>query len=258
MIPDLYDRKLGVGELLKASWRICKEKAQYLLLFAVGIRMAVLIFEYIVGTYLPTMKWLSVLLVFPAEMTAIFMVLSAVNGEVISRQILQESLKRNLASGFLVNALTTLFTWLLFIPSWLSVSTGLFGKSGVYITVVFVLTAFAFSTYLLFSLQALIVQKQRGINALLYSYRMVRGRWLEVFGKILSVGLIIGVPILIFGAVFGFIRAYLKFITPFFATFVDVYITILFLNIDMKGLCTRVDRFRHPVDPVIPSESLSS
>ncbi len=100
---------------------------------------------------------------------------------------------------------------------WASFLSGLVVIGGAFL---FIVPGIILGVMLSFSRIAVVVDNQRGMNALMWSKELVRGVWWEVFKRLISVGLVLGIVSIILGLV-PYIGSALSLLTvPFSMIFV--------------------------------------
>ena len=100
---------------------------------------------------------------------------------------------------------------------WASFLSGLVVVGGFFL---FVIPAIILGVMLAFSRIAVVIDEQRGMNALMCSYELVRGVWWEVFKRLISVGLVLGIVSIIVSLVPYVGSALSLFTVPFSMIFV--------------------------------------
>ena len=100
---------------------------------------------------------------------------------------------------------------------WASFLSGLVVIGGFFL---FIVPAIILGVMLAFSRIAVVIDDQRGMNALMWSKELVRGMWWEVCTRLISVGLVLGIASIIFGLVPYIGSALSLFTVPFSMIFV--------------------------------------
>jgi len=268
MISDLYNRKLNLGEILSASWKIYIRNFKYLLLFVFVVNFLALRINYAVffplNDFFQAMpSWLGPPQNFQ-KIVMLFTIISSVAAikitanEAVSKAVTVSGLCQRILSCLWVSLGVSLvfmvLRWVFNLPI-LAVSHGLFSASGWrlgLLIAVFLPIQVGLYIYLSFVYQAVVVRGQSLIKAFRYSFRVVRGRWWKVFWAAIVIGFIPG----IIGYFFMRIQApsmvarhLLWSFKSLLGIFQTIGMTILFLNIDREGLAEKVDELMHPVDP---------
>lgn len=266
MIPDLYDRKLGFGELLAASWRVFKGNIKFLLLFCIAANGLLAIAEWMVSFSLPDSLDYRLVESWSQLVGGLFDYIPALGAIVITARYLEarpisssdvfNELRRMLGAGLHVNLYLSI-VGLAHLFLIYSTSKSIFGLVAPFIQT-FSLILFAIvSIYISFALQALVLRNRRGRGTLIYSWRTVKGQWGTVFGKMFLLGIVVGLPlvvILVFGMRFSIVFSSVmkQICTLIFPVFSTIFLTVLFLNIDREGLKEKVEELTHPANPVNP------
>ena len=256
MIPDLYERKLGLLEIFIASWRIYTANFKFLLLFvfllnflAYRINYSLIIWS---GLKISLPAWMSfhwsIYTVFVPLITALSSVfviqitVDTINGEcVMIRNVFRRSVRCFLAvtgvwlictSAACLKQLTAFNAW-----RWMPIPSI---ESYLLVMSIFALHLILM-TFFLFVYQAIVLKNKLTLSSFRYSFQTVRGRW----WKILWAWAVITLPA---GAVCFLIRRMVTVVgfgeigqhvmwalSALIYSFSIIGITILFLNIDRKN-----------------------
>lgn len=101
-----------------------------------------------------------------------------------------------------------------------------------------VIPFFIFIVYWIFSIQAAVVEKKRYYDALRFSRSIVRGRWWEVFSRVLLIGLAVGAIVLAITSVTAalaekipLLDALVMLIIEVIAVYMTIFVTVYFLDL---------------------------
>lgn len=266
MIPDLYDRKLGLVEILAASWRIYTANFKFFLLFVFLLNFLAYRINYSLvvwsGLKVTLPFWMSTCLnIYTFSVPFVTALSTVLVIQITADSIKGESVKiisiarRSVRSFLPAIAICFIFLiWQLitFLPALIVYQIDLSKAGAIILTSVRTLICLIVVIYTTFVYQAMVLKNKSSISAFRHSFETVRGRW----WKILWAWLVITLPA---GAVYFLIKRIVASVgfgeiglhamwalSALILSFSIVGITILFLNIDRKPEAS------DPVDPVNP------
>ena len=268
MISGLYERKLGFGEIFKASWKIFSLNFKYLFVFAFILPVILKGLDYSAFISLPIItndkmlvgqlkSLFSQAFGFISLIAVIFVVGQNSVGKQASWPQIIEQINRFFWAGFLINILSQLVSSLLWLPEVLLRLSGNESQWGGFLEFITSLIGISLMGYFCFAFPVLILRGKTGLLSFTYSFRTVRGRWWKIFGTMFFAYLILMIPCFVVVATLGRIIPMtmadrMFWSAPFYSFFlmyVMVFITILFLNID------RQNETRDSANPIIQSEN---
>lgn len=255
MIPDLYDRKLGLLEILAASWRVYAQNFKFLLLFVFLLNFLAYRINYSLviwsGVKISLPFWMpaswNIRTLFVPFVTALSTVLVI---QIIADSIRGESVKiiritRRSVRYFLpAVAICFIFmVWQLitFLPALIAYRVDLSGISTVLLVSIMTLIYLTVAVYTAFVYPSMVLENKSSLAAFRHSFEMVRGRWWYFFLAWVVLTLPAGaVCFLIRRTVatvgFGEIGQHAMWaLSALIRSFSICGITILFLNIDRKN-----------------------
>ncbi len=273
MIPDLYDRKLGFGEMFKGSWQILCRNIKHLLVFVFGIAVLLKILDISVSRFIPASNLglyveaqlnsiVSRFFGYVPFIATILITQRSLAMDEASSNSLFKGVKRYFWMGLWVQIITQVVGSLSWIPRIVRQSVEADFATATFLGVFIPVISLVLMVYFFFSFQALILKKKRGFACFSYSFRVVRGRWWRVAGVMMLFGFLTITPLYLLVALL--VKAsssidlqdgmYLA--TPFFSligAFMSIFASIFFLNIDRENKEGQVDELKHPADPVNPA-----
>ncbi len=254
MISGLYDRRLGLGELFVASWRVFKNNIKYL--FVLGFLLAAVFkgLDYLTFILLPSVPdnkivvgqlktLVTAVFGFLPHVSVVFIIRQRLASQQVSLAEIVEFLRKIFWPAFLIHMLSQLVSSLYWLPETLFRLNGVDSVLVNFLQFVFILVGLSSMVYFAFIFQAFVLRKQTGFSAFSYSFRTVKGRWWKILGAIILGSLIPMIPCFVVVAMLGRIipmamtdRMYWAgpFFT-FFGMYSAIFITILFLNIDRRN-----------------------
>lgn len=271
MIPNLYNRKLRLLEILTASWRIYTANFKFLLLFVFLLNF----FAFRINYSLVVWSGLKVSLPFwiPARWNIHIFFVSFINAlsTVFVIQITEDATKnecviirsahrilRRFLPTIAICFIFMILQLIIFLPALIFHRIDLFKIGAIILTSGMTLIYLTFLVYTAFVYPAMILANKSAVSAFFYSFRMVFGRW----WKILWAWVVITLPA-------GFVCFLIqKFLLHFnlveigqhtisqhalwslyslVNSFSIIGITVLFLNIDGKK---EVPDSVNPINPV--------
>jgi hypothetical protein len=265
MTPDLYERKLGFGEIFKASWVFFFNNFKYLFVFGFVLAAVLKGLDYLVFISFPSVPddkivvgqlkaLVTVAFGFVPYVSVVFIIRQRLAGQQVSLAGIIEFLRKIFWSAFLIHMLSQLVSSLYWLPGTLFRLSGVDSILVNFFQFASALVGVSLMVYFAFVFQAFILRKQTVFFSFAYSFRTVKGCWWKIFGTIVLLVLGMAVPCLALVLFLKRIFSIATYWTVPFSTLIGMYMTvfftILFLNID------RGKEALSPVDPVIPSEKL--
>ncbi len=253
MISDLYDRKLKFSEIFKTSWGIFFRNVKYLFIFGFVLALILKALDFLAFMPLGTVsndkliifhlkRLISGAFGFVGYLVAVFVAGRSISGKEISWRLLAADLQKFFWSGFAIHIITGLISTASWLPDCVFRLTGHKSGWGIFLELLFVLVGMVLCVYFTFTFQALVLRKQTWMSTFVYSFRMVRGRCLKIFGMTIGIVVILMVPVVILSIFFkrflhitainGWSVAYPFFM--FFCMYVELFFTVLFVNLDRQ------------------------
>lgn len=253
MIPDLYDRKLGFGEIFAASWRMFFRNFKYLFVFGFVLSvilkaldfLAFMPFKTVVHDKMMVMhlsRLISGIFGFIGCLIAVVVAGQVVADKKVSWAFLSERLRKFFLAAFAIHIITQLITTVLWLPDYVFNFYGHRSGLSTFLGILFSLSGIVLCVYFTFTFQALVLRGQTWRSTFVYSFRMVRGRWWKIFGMTIGIVIILMIPTVILSiffkrflhitAVDGWSVAYPFFM--FFGMYAELFFTVLFLNWDRR------------------------
>jgi hypothetical protein len=247
MIPDLYDRKLGVGEIYSKGWQIYCRYFSCLVAFVLPCEFVAQMLEFAVSqktlhTLISLSTWLitligTIVVIFVASKSASTL---PVSWEDCRKKIL-EAYGRTVWAKIVLSVILALSILpVFFVRFGMFIDEFLAGASP-FSGLLFALPFVIVFNYLGFVICAVVLRGYSAVPALGYSWRLVRGRWWYVLGMTFLLYLpviIIRIVGITAGRVFasyvnwGFVMGFTVFLMPLFQIYSTILFTLFFLNID--------------------------
>ncbi len=264
MMPDLYERKLRIGEIFSEGWRIYCRYFAYLVAFVLPCNFAA---QMLLSAVPRAHKMLGVLVVlFTALITLIgsiviiFIAERASSAQSVSwaecRKKIFEAYGRTVWTAIVLSVMLMLS----FLP-FIFLMAGLLAKGFlscisppqlIFLVIIFLLPLIIAANYLQFVFSAVVLRGKTAVSALRYSWNVVRNRWWYVFFAVillnLPMALVQGVGLVMLRIsgfqANAFIFGSFKLLLSVFTIYSTILITLLFLNMD------RENKTPDPVHPV--------
>lgn len=250
MIPDLYDRKLGFGEIFSKGWHIYCRYFSYLIAFVLPCEFVAQMLKLaVLHTHTPRalrglVSLSTELITLIGTIVVIFVAARAASTLPISWGDCRKKISEAYGRTVWANIVLFVILALLVLPIFAGMFFGRFLIGVPFLALLFALPFVIVGNYLGFVLYAAVLRGQSAVPALCYSWRLVRGRWWYVFGA----AILFNLPVVIIGIVemtaervlsryvnWVFEIGFRVFLTSLFQIYSTILLTIFFLNIDRQN-----------------------
>ncbi len=258
MMPDLYERKLRIGEIFSEGWRIYCRYFAYLVAFVLPCNFAA---QMLLSAVPRAHKLLGVLvalfttlITLIGSIVIIFITERASSAQPVSwgecRKKIFETYGRTVWTAIVLSVMLMLacLPFIFFMAGLLAKGflSCISPPQLIFLVIIFLLPPIIVSIYLQFVFSAVVLRGKTAVSALCYSWNVVRNRWWYVFVAVivlnLPVALVQGISLVML-RILGlqansFIFGSFKLAISILTIYSTILITLLFLNLDRNAETT--------------------